>query len=65
LVDGLDDLTTSFVTKRLEGARDEKGSSKKEMMAWIGAKRSEDSKFGTEIWDWISGGKVDVIKWGR
>ena len=65
IVDGLDDLATTFVTKRLEAAREEKGSGKKEMMAWIGAKRSEDSKFGNEIWDWISGGGVDVIKWGR
>jgi hypothetical protein len=65
VVDGLDDLATSFVVRRLEAAREEKGDGKKELMAWIGARRSEDSKFGNEIWDWVTGGRVGAIKWGR
>ena len=65
LADGLDDVTTKFVTKRLEALKEEKGTGKKETMAWIGARRSEDSKFGSEIWDWVSGGRVETIKWGR
>ena len=65
LADGLDDVTTKFVTKRLEALKEEKGTGKNETMAWIGARRSEDSKFGSEIWDWVSGGRVETIKWGR
>ena len=62
LLDHIDQLSSKYVTSRL--ARDHK--SKDQIMAWIGAKRSPDSSFGREIWNWASdGAQVDEIEWGR
>jgi len=61
VVDHLDEVSTAYITKRLETHRLLLGFQKKEQMTWIGAQRWNESK----LWDWVSGGKAENIKWGR
>ena len=64
LLDHLSELSTEYVTSRLDHRIRSDGLG--QVMAWVGAQRSPDSRQGREIWNWISdGSEVDTIEWGR
>ena len=74
LLHHLDDLSTKYITSRLESERlhnkDIKNRNTPQLMAWVGAKRSPDSTRKNEIWQWITSNGdgddiVDSIEWGR
>jgi len=62
LLDHLTELRTQYVTSRLDREHAAKG----QVMAWIGALRSEEASFGKELWSWTSDGSdVTEISWGK
>ena len=67
-------MSTKYITSRLESDRLSKKNAgrfnRRQLMAWVGAKRSPQSTFKNEIWQWITATRKDdeivaEIEWGR